>query len=74
MGNAASVPANATDQIVALDDAIYVTGGTTCLVFDPATGKQIRQIELPAGLTGAGRTFASGKPIWSPRAASTWCA
>ena len=45
-------PANAADQFVALDDAIYVTQGTTCLVFDPATGKQIRPIELPAGLTG----------------------
>jgi len=29
-----------------------VTSGTTCLVFDPASGKQIRQIELPAGLNG----------------------
>ena len=47
-----SLPSNANDQFVAFDDAIYVTSGTTCLVFDPATGKKSGQIELPAGLTG----------------------
>ncbi len=46
------LPSSAADQFVAFDDAIYVTSGTTCLVFDPAGGKQIRQIELPAGLNG----------------------
>jgi outer membrane protein assembly factor BamB len=44
---------NAGDQLVALEDAIYVTGGTTCLVLDPATGRKSGQIELPAGLKGA---------------------
>jgi outer membrane protein assembly factor BamB len=41
-----------TDQMVALEDALYVTGGTTCLVVDPTTGRKTAQFDLPAGLSG----------------------
>jgi outer membrane protein assembly factor BamB len=41
------------DQLVAVEDAIYVTGGRTCFVLDPATGRQTGRIALPEGLTGA---------------------
>lgn len=44
-------PATPNDQFVALDDAIYVSGGATCLVLDPITGHKSGQIDLPAGLT-----------------------
>jgi len=46
-------PATPNDQFVARDDAIYVSGGATCLVLDPATGHKSGQIDLPAGLTAA---------------------
>ncbi len=46
-------PATPNDQFVTLDDAIYVSGGVTCLVLDPATGHKSGQIDLPAGLTAA---------------------
>lgn len=46
-------PHRLTDQMVALEDAVYVAGGQTCLVLDPATGRKTAQIDLPAGLTGA---------------------
>lgn len=35
------------DQVVALDDAIYVAGGDTCLIVDPATGQIRRELEVP---------------------------
>jgi outer membrane protein assembly factor BamB len=44
---------NANDQVVATDDAIYVAGGKTCLILDPATGEKSAQIDLPSDLTGA---------------------
>jgi len=37
-------------QFVAVKDAIYLSDGTTCLVFDPATGKPAGQIDLPEDL------------------------
>ncbi len=43
----------AGDQMVAADDAVYVTGGRKCVVLDPQTGREIRQISLPADLDGA---------------------
>jgi len=46
-------PHSLKDQLVALEDAIYVAGGNTCLVLDPATGRKARKIDLPAGLTEA---------------------
>ena len=46
-------PHSANDQVVALEDAIYVTGGRTCLVLNPATGRKSGQVDLPAELTGA---------------------
>lgn len=46
-------PHGAKDQMVAMDDAIYVTGGRSCLVLDPATGRKSGQIDLPADLAGA---------------------
>ncbi len=42
-----------TDQLVATPDAIYATGGKTCAILDPATGEEIRRIELPDALPGA---------------------
>lgn len=39
------------DQMVAAEDAIYLTGGKTCCVLDPATGREVARIELPSGLT-----------------------
>ncbi len=37
-------------QMVVLDDAIYVSDGTVCMVFDAATGELSGAIELPEGL------------------------
>jgi outer membrane protein assembly factor BamB len=37
-------------ELVALQDAIYLSDGTTCMVFDPATGKQVNGIDLPNDL------------------------
>lgn len=34
-------------QLVAVDDAIYLSEGTTCRVFDPATGEPAGRVELP---------------------------
>jgi len=36
--------------LVAIVDAIYVSDGTTCMVFDPATGKQVARIDVPDDL------------------------
>ena len=46
-------PHRVTDQMVAMDDAVYVAGGETCLVLDPVTGRKTAQIDLPADLPGA---------------------
>jgi outer membrane protein assembly factor BamB len=45
-------PHSPTDQLVAVEDAVYVTGGRTCLVLDPATGTKQDQIDLPDDLSG----------------------
>jgi outer membrane protein assembly factor BamB len=45
-------PHNQNDPMVAVDDAIYVAGGKTCLVLEPATGKTVARIDLPADLAG----------------------
>ena len=37
-------------QLVVVDDAIYLSESTSCLVFDPATGESIGCIDLPEGL------------------------
>jgi outer membrane protein assembly factor BamB len=42
---------NVNDQMVVVDDALYLASGKTCLVLDPATGRKKGQIDLPAGLT-----------------------
>lgn len=39
-----------TTQLVVVDDAIYLSAGTRCLMFDPATGKSVGQIDLPEDL------------------------
>ncbi|HID74527.1 MAG TPA: hypothetical protein EYP56_00855 [Planctomycetaceae bacterium] len=46
-------PHRPTDQMVALVDALYVTGGRICAVLDPATGKQQSQVELPDDVPGS---------------------
>lgn len=43
---------DAGDQMVTAPDAIYVTGGKTCLVLDPATGKETQRFELTEDLPG----------------------
>ena len=40
----------ATMELVALPDAIYLSDGRTCLVFDPATGRVVHRIDLPEDL------------------------
>ena len=42
-----------TDQLIATPQAIYATGGKTCLILDPTTGNESRRIELPDQLPGA---------------------
>ena len=39
-----------TTQLVVVEDAIYLSEGTSCLVFDPATGEPTGHIDLPDGL------------------------
>jgi outer membrane protein assembly factor BamB len=41
-----------SDQVVALDDALYVAGGNICLMLDPASGRQLARFDLPADLPG----------------------
>ncbi len=41
-----------SDQMVALEDAVYVAGGKTCVVLDSATGRKTAQIDLPPDLAG----------------------
>lgn len=43
-----SIPSTA--ELVVLPDAIYLSAGSSCLVFDPATGESVGQIALPDGL------------------------
>ncbi len=45
-------PHSLNDQIVALDDALYVAGGKTCVMLDPATGRKTARLDLPADLAG----------------------
>lgn len=40
----------ATAELVAVDDAIYLSNGTSCLVFDAGTGKQTGIVDLPQDL------------------------
>jgi len=40
------------DQIVALDDALYVAGRNMCLMLDPASGRPLARFNLPADLAG----------------------
>ncbi len=47
-GPEASLPG--TTQLVVVDDTIYVSDGRTCLRLDPASGKLLGRIELPADL------------------------
>jgi hypothetical protein len=39
-----------TADLVAVGDAIYLSDGTTCRVFDPATGKSVARIDVPDDL------------------------
>ena len=41
-----------TAQLVAVEDAIYLSNGTSCRVLDPATGRQTGRIDLPGDLKG----------------------
>ena len=39
-----------TTQLVVVEDAIYLSEGTSCLKFDPATGDRAGHVDLPDGL------------------------
>jgi len=39
-----------TTNLVAVEDAIYLSDGSTCRVFDPTTGRLVRRIDVPEGL------------------------
>jgi hypothetical protein len=39
-----------TTQLVVIEDAIYLSAGTSCLVFDSATGQSTGRVELPEDL------------------------
>ncbi|MFH1922493.1 MAG: PQQ-binding-like beta-propeller repeat protein, partial [Planctomycetota bacterium] len=43
---------DADGGMVALDDAVYLASGRSCLVLDPASGKKSGQIDLPEGVEG----------------------
>ena len=47
-GPKASIPSNV--ELVVIDEAIYLSAGPSCLVFDPATGKATGQIDLSEDL------------------------
>ncbi len=38
-------------ELVAVEDAVYLSDGEACLVFAPATGERIGVIDVPGGLT-----------------------
>ncbi len=40
------------DTIVALEDALYLAGGDSCVALDPVTGEKVREIKLPEGVAG----------------------
>jgi outer membrane protein assembly factor BamB len=50
----AALPAahNPGGEIVAVEDAVYLTAGNACVALDPATGKKSGQIDLPEGVEG----------------------
>jgi outer membrane protein assembly factor BamB len=48
---------NPGDQLVALEDAIYVTGARTCAVVAPETGRVVSRFELPPDVPGAWRNL-----------------
>jgi outer membrane protein assembly factor BamB len=39
-----------TTQLVVIDDAVYLSAGSTCFVFDPATGESTGRVDLPEDL------------------------
>ena len=43
-------------DIAAVEDAIYVACGKTCLALDPATGKELRRIVLPGEIASASQS------------------
>ncbi len=46
-GPKASLPSNV--ELVAIEDAIYLSAGPRCLMFDPATSKATGRIDVPEG-------------------------
>ncbi|MFV1966387.1 MAG: PQQ-binding-like beta-propeller repeat protein [Pirellulaceae bacterium] len=43
---------NPGGEMVAVEDAIYLTNARECVTLDPETGKKTGQLELPAGVDG----------------------
>ena len=43
---------NPGGEIVAVEDALYLTAGKSCVALDPATGKQSGRLDLPADVEG----------------------
>ena len=49
-GEGPSASLASTTQLVVVEDAIYLSAGTSCLVFDPTTGEPAGRIDLPDDL------------------------
>lgn len=67
-------PAGGITDLAVVDDAIYAAAGKVCLVIDPATGRQLRQIKLPAALAGSwSRLRISGDSLLATVGAAVVC-
>jgi outer membrane protein assembly factor BamB len=51
------------DQLVVQKDSIYVTGGGTCAVIDPNTGRTINRLDFPTGEPGGWRNLRVGREV-----------
>jgi len=67
-------PTGGIGDLAAVDDAIYAAAGKACLVLDPATGRRLRQIQLPAKLAGSwSRLRISGDDLFATVGATVVC-
>jgi outer membrane protein assembly factor BamB len=52
-------------DLVAVEDAIYISNGTKCLVLDPATGKRVRELGVPDRLVTSPTAGWSNIRVWN---------
>lgn len=52
-------------DLVAVEDGIYISSESKCLVLDPATGKLIRELGVPDGLTRRPNARWSNIRVWN---------